>query len=146
MSMPSNQVLALTRDPIYMGITWAVVIMCVIASLLALAPIQPWSRRLPRWILLTPLWIACGLFLLRGIGTIVQTILLIGGGMPFDPLSSWPDPQAWARYMLIDAAIYSPWFTLGAIAFGATAWFARRQGADRGRRTTVSSVRADAMR
>ena len=134
MSMPSNQILALNRDPGYMGITWAVVVMCVIAATIALAPIQPWSRRLPRWILVTPLWIACGLFLLRGIGTLVQTMLVIGGGMPFDPLSSWPDPQAWARYMLIDAAIYSPWFTLGAIAFGAAAWHAGRQGEDRARR------------
>jgi hypothetical protein len=146
MSMPSNRVLALTRDPIYMGITWGVVIMCVIAALLALAPFEPWSRRLPRWILVTPLWIACGLFLLRGLGTLVHTVLVIGGGMPFDPLSSWPDPQAWARYMLIDAAIYSPWFTLGAIAFGATAWVAGRQGANRGRHTMASSIRADALR
>ena len=138
MSMPSNRILALTRDPIYMAITWGVVVICVIAALLALAPIQPWSRRLPRWILVTPLWIACGLFLLRGVGTLVQTVLVIGGGMPFDPLSSWPDPQAWARYMLIDAAIYSPWFTLGAFAFGATAWFAGRQRVDRGRRAIAT--------
>ena len=126
LSMPSNRILALTRDPLYMGITWSVVIACVFGAIVALAPIQPWSRRMPRWLLLSPLWIACGMFLLRGVGTLIQSALMIAGGMPFDPLSSWPDSQAWSQYLLIDAAFYSPWFILGGFAFGATAWSARR--------------------
>ena len=36
---------------------------------------------MPRRLLLTPLWIACGMFLVRGIGNLIQTALVIGGGM-----------------------------------------------------------------
>jgi hypothetical protein len=53
-SMPSNKTLALTRDPRYIGITWGVIIVCVFGAIVALAPFQTWSRRPPRWLLLTP--------------------------------------------------------------------------------------------
>ena len=111
-SMPSNRILAVTRDPLYMGITWGVVIMCLFAAIVALAPLHPWSRRIPRWLLLTPLWIACGLFLLRGFGNPIQTVLIIAGGMPFEPITG-PEAHAWYQWLLIDAVLYSPWFILG---------------------------------
>jgi len=138
-SMPSNRTLALTRDPLYMGITWGVVIACVVAVFVAFAPFQAWSRRLPLWLVLAPLWIGCGLFLVRGIGNPVQSALIIAGGMPFDALSG-PDAQAWYQWLLIDASLYSPWFILGALAFGATAWSARRHRDDMGGRARVSAA------
>ncbi len=124
-SMPSNRVAALTRDPVYMAITWGVVAACVVASIVALAPFQAWTRRIPRWIVITPLWIGCGLFLVRGIGNPVQSALIVAGGMPFDPLAA-SEMQAWYQWLLIDAVVYSPWFVLGGLAFGATARYARR--------------------
>jgi uncharacterized protein DUF3995 len=124
-STPPNKILALTRAPIYMGITWAVVIMCLVGAIVALAPFQTWSRRIPRWILLTPLWIACGLLLVRGFGNPIQSALIIAGGMPFEPLAG-PEAQAWNQWMLIDTILFSPWFILGGFAFGATARSARR--------------------
>lgn len=127
-SMPSNKILALTRDPLYIGITWGVVVACVCAAIAALAPFQAWSRRIPRWLLLSPLWIACGMFLLRGFGNPIQSALLIAGGMPFEPLAG-PDAQAWYHWLLIDAVFFSPWFILGGAAFGATAHSARRLSA-----------------
>lgn len=127
-SMPSNRVLALTRDPLYMGITWGVVVACAVAAIVALAPFQAWTRRIPRWMVLTPVWIACGLFLVRGIGNPVQSALIVAGGMPFETLTG-AEAQAWNQWLLLDAAIFSPWFILGGLAFGATAWFARRPGA-----------------
>jgi len=54
-SMPSNKPLALSRDPLYIGITWGVVIVCMFGAIVVLAPFQTWSRRIPRWLLLTPL-------------------------------------------------------------------------------------------
>jgi hypothetical protein len=126
-SMPPNKILALTRDPLYIGITWGVVIVCVFGAIVALAPFQAWSRGIPRWLLLTPLWIACGMLLVRGIGNPIQSALVIGGGMPFEPLGG-PDAQAWYQWLLIDAILYSPWFILGGFAFGATAQSARRPG------------------
>ena len=135
-SMPPNRILALTRDPLYIGITWGVVILCVFGAIVALAPFQTWSRRIPRWLLLTPLWIACGMLLVRGIGNPIQSAFVIGGGMPFEPLAG-PDAQAWYQWLLIDSIIYSPWFILGGFVFGATAWSARGHGDDIGGRDMV---------
>ena len=124
-SMPSNREFALTRAPVYMGITWGVVLGCLVGMIVALAPFQAWTRRIPRWMLLTPLWIACGLFLVRGFGNPIQSALVIAGGMPFEPLTG-PDSQAWYQWLLIDALFYAPYFILGGLAFGLTAWSAAR--------------------
>lgn len=124
-SMPSNRMVALTRHPLYIGITWGVVIACVVAAVVALAPFLKISRRIPGWLLITPLWIACGLFLVRGIGNLVQTALMMTDVVPFEPLTG-PEAEAWYRWLLIDASLFSPWFILGGLAFGATARAARR--------------------
>jgi hypothetical protein len=128
-SIPSNRLLVLTRAPVYVGLTWAVGILCVFAAIAALAPIQPWSRRIPRWLLLTPLWMGCGLLLVRGIGNPIQTALVASGVVTFAPLSG-PDAQAWYEWLRLDLLFFSPWFILGGLAFGATAWLARRHGDD----------------
>lgn len=128
MSMPSNKIFALTRDPLYIGMTWGVVFACAFGAFLALASTQPWGQRIPQWLLLTPLWIACGLCLVRGIGTLTQTALIIVGVFPFEPLLG-PDALAWYRYLLIDSIFYSPWFILGGLLFGATAWLVHQRGA-----------------
>jgi len=125
LSMPSNKILALTRDSLYIGMTWGVVIMCVFGAIVVLAPIQTWSRHLPRWLLIIPLWIACGVLLVRGIGNPIQSALIIGGVMPFEPLAGL-DAQAWYQWLLLDLVLFSPWFVLGGFFFGATAWSARR--------------------
>ena len=130
-SMPPNKMLALTRDPRYIRITWVVVIACVFGAIVALAPFQRWSRRIPRWLLLTPLWIACGLFLVRGIGNPIQSALITGGVVRFEPLAG-PDAQAWRQWLLMDAILFSPGFILGGFVFGATAWSARRHWPVRG--------------
>jgi Protein of unknown function (DUF3995) len=122
-SMPPNKMLAVTRDPLYIGITWFVVIACAVGVIVALAPFQKWSRRIPGWILLTPLWIGGAMLLVRGVGNPVQSALIIAGGMPFDPLAG-PDVQAWYDWLRLDAILFSPWFILGGLAFGATAWAA----------------------
>jgi len=126
-STPPNKVLALMRDPGYMVITWGVVFICVFGAIIALVPFQAWSRRIPRRILLTPLWIACGLSLVRGIGNPIQSALLIAGGLPFVHLAG-ADAQAWHQWGMLDAFFFSPWFVLGGLAFGATARYARREG------------------
>jgi hypothetical protein len=130
-SMPSNRMLAITRDPLYMGITWSVVIACAVGVAAALAPWQTWSRRIPAWIVLTPLWIACGMLLVRGIGNPVQTALIMQGMLSFDALRG-PDAHAWYDWLRLDLTIFSPWFILGGAAFGLTAWSARRMARTRG--------------
>ena len=127
-STPSNQTLAFTRDPIYIGLTWAVGLICAYGAIVSLGTTQTWGRHIPRWVLLTTLWIACGLSLLRGIGNPVQDLLVLAGIMPFEPFEG-PQAIAWYRWMLIDVIVWSPWFTLGGLAFGITAWSARRRAA-----------------
>lgn len=124
-STPTSKILALTRAPIYMAITWGVVLACVVGIIVALAPFQAWSRRFPRWMLLTPLWIAAALLTVRGLGNPIQSALIIGGGWAFQPLSA-AEAQAWYPWMWIDAILYSPYFIVGGLAFGATARSARR--------------------
>jgi hypothetical protein len=137
-STPPNKILALTRDPLYMAITWGVVVACAVGIAVALAPFQIWSHRVPRWLLLTPLWIASGLLLVRGFGNPIQSALIVGGVMSFDALAG-PEAQAWHQWMRIDAFLFSPWFVLGGLAFGGTALSARRHGGNSRRNGTVQS-------
>ncbi len=124
-STPSNQTAALMRDPIYIGMTWGVFVVCMYGAIIALASIQAWGRHIPRWIVLSTLWIACGLCLVRGFGNPIQTLLLIWGVIPAEALGG-PLTQAWYQWMLVDSILFSPWFTLGGVVFGVTAWSAGR--------------------
>jgi hypothetical protein len=124
-SMPSNRIYALTRDPLYIAITWGVVLLCMFAAIAALIPVQPWSRRMPKWLLLSPLWMASGLFLVRGIGNPIQTALIMGGVMHFEPLAG-PEAQAWYQWLHLDLMFFSPWFIMGGFIFGAMARSTRR--------------------
>lgn len=135
LSMPPNQTAALTRDPVYIGMAWAVAVMCAVGIAAALALIQPWGRRIPRWLPLTILWIACGMCLLRGIGNPVQTLLIISGVIPFAPLDG-PLAEAWYRWLLMDSTLFAPWFSLGGFVFGAAAWSGRRRADGTGGRDT----------
>jgi hypothetical protein len=117
---------ALTRDPRYVGMAWGVVIVCTFGAIVALAPIQAWGRRVPGWSVLTILWIACGISLLRGVGNLIQTALVVSGVIHFAPLTG-PDAQAWNQWLRIDSLLFSPWFILGGLAFGATARSLRRR-------------------
>jgi len=56
--------------------------------------------------------------------------------MPLEPLVG-PDAQAWYQWLLMDSLLYSPWFILGGVLFGATAWSARRHADDNGGRDMV---------
>lgn len=56
--------------------------MCVVGVCLALSFVQPWGRRLPRWLVGLGGWGAAGLLVLRGAGSIVQMayFVVIGKG------------------------------------------------------------------
>jgi hypothetical protein len=124
-SIPPNRTLALTRDPLYAAIHVGAVVMCPSAALIALAPLQPWSRRIAQRLLLTPLWIVCALFLVRGIGNPIQTALIRSGLVTFPSLNGSLE-QARSQWLLLDLVVFPPWFILGGLAFSAEAWFARR--------------------
>jgi hypothetical protein len=73
----------------------------------------------------------------RGIGNPVQTLLVLAGVVPFEPFDG-PLAIAWYRWLLLDALLFSPWFMLGGLAFGATAWPTRRPGSASAARRMVT--------
>jgi hypothetical protein len=135
-SIPSNQNLVATRAPGYIRMTAAVGIVCIYGAIITLATLQAWGRYIPRWIVLTTLWVACGLCIVRGLGNPIQDLAVLSGLLPFEALDG-PEAIAWYRWMLLDAVLFSPWFTLGGIAFGVTAWSARQHGKDLAGRKVV---------
>ena len=126
-STPSNQTAAFVRDSLYIGLTWAVALVCLYGAIVVLATRRAWGSRLPRWIVLTTLWVACGLCVVRGLGNPIQSLMLVSGIFRSEILDG-PLAIAWYRWMLLDATLFSPWFTLGGLAFGVTAWSARQHG------------------
>lgn len=77
----------------------AVILLSILAILVALAPIQTWSRNIPRWIVRTMAWIASGMLTLRGVA-----------GLIHDGSSD---------------LVWWPTFLVGGILFGSVAWLAR---------------------
>jgi hypothetical protein len=79
---------------------------CALAVPVALALVQPWGRRLPRWLVGLLAWAGTVLLVLRGGGTIVQTVYLVAVGS-FVP-----------EWMML----WELWFYLGAVLFGLSTW------------------------
>ncbi len=110
--------LALARDPGFVALLWGTVAVFLAEALLALALVRPWSRLIPRWLLLTGAWsagvvmAAYGALQLAVTGSV--TVLRVTG------LLSIPGPVDWTgiRWHL---ALWDPWWLLGGILFVAVA-------------------------
>jgi hypothetical protein len=74
---------------------------CTLGVVVALALVEPWGRRVPRWPLIALAWIGTGLLWLRGGGAVLQTAYLL------ITREYAPDPMH----------LYSLWFCLGAVLF-----------------------------
>ena len=87
---------------------WDVVVagMCVLAVPIALAPVQPWGRRLPLRLLRSGAWVGTVLLVLRAAASLVETAYLLSVG----------------RFTIEAMGIWEPWFFLGAILFGLSTW------------------------
>src|ERR1700743_1686026 len=48
--------LALAHDPLIIAALWATAIVKVISGIVVLALVQPWGRKVPRWLLLLLAW------------------------------------------------------------------------------------------
>ncbi|MBZ5574807.1 MAG: DUF3995 domain-containing protein [Acidobacteriia bacterium] len=86
--------------------------MCVLGLFLALAFIQPWGQRLPRWGINFVGWCATGLLLLRSGGSIVQMIYLAVIGK--------------LNNILHPMVLWELWFYLGTTLFCLSFWRFRR--------------------
>ncbi|MBA2444933.1 MAG: DUF3995 domain-containing protein [Nocardioidaceae bacterium] len=114
---------ALIRDPVFTATgLWGVGVLCLIAALAALASVRPWGRLIPRGVLLSAIWGACAVSVLRAFllpGFVRSTLYVTGAvALPEDM-----DP-AWPRW---DLMLFAPWFLIGGVLFGAAAWFYQRR-------------------
>jgi hypothetical protein len=90
--------------------------MAAVGTLVVLATVRPWGRRFPRWVVLTPLWIGCGLLVLRGVPGFVELVLQVTGvapaglmGLVDHDLRPATGPARWAEYAI------NLYFFLGAL-------------------------------
>lgn len=84
--------------------------MCVIAVPVALAPVMPWGRHLPRRMIYALAWIGSALLVLRSVASLVQTGYLAAVG----------------RFHFADMGVWEPWFYLGATLFTLATWRSAR--------------------
>jgi hypothetical protein len=85
-----------------------------LGGLVALALVQPWGRRLPRWFLCAAAW-GGGLALLYGAASLVQHALMLAGVIAVPAGLG----RTAARWHLL---LWDPWWILGGVLFVATAW------------------------
>jgi hypothetical protein len=83
-----------------------VVGMCLIAAAVALALVQPWGRRLPRWLVGILAWAGTSLLVLRAGGSAVQSVYLAATG----------------KFVPHPGFVWDIWFGLGALLFALTLW------------------------
>jgi Protein of unknown function (DUF3995) len=92
--------------PLFFAYDLVVAGICALAVLVALAPVQPWGRRLPPRLLRFCAWTGTVLLVLRAGGSLIQTAYLVTTG----------------RFAIDAMGIWEPWFYLGAILFSLSTW------------------------
>jgi hypothetical protein len=111
-------------------LTAVVVAAFVVGTVLPLAFVQRWGRRIPRWILITLAWVAAALLTVRAVTAFVDDAMRTVFGSPtgltgltYEQLVGTATPSA---YTLWSARAIDLYFLIGGILYGATARYARR--------------------
>ncbi|SCE91038.1 hypothetical protein GA0070214_103202 [Micromonospora chaiyaphumensis] len=55
------------------------ILMSAVGAAVVVATVRPWGRRVPRWVLLTPLWFGSTLLVVRGVPGMVENLLMATG-------------------------------------------------------------------
>lgn len=114
------------------GVFAAVVVaLFVVGTVLPLAFVQGWGRRVPRWILITTAWVAAGLLTVRAVAAFVDDAMRTVFGSPtgltgltYEQLLGTATPSA---YTVWSARAIDLYFLVGGVLYGTTAWYARRR-------------------
>jgi hypothetical protein len=118
--------LARKRDPMLIGVVWVIAVLKVIGATLGLALVQPWGRRLPRWMLLSASWSATAVMVLWGATQVITMLLLQLNVLPYTgPVDR--KPFYWHLFL------WDPWFIVWGLLLGAAAWAFVRPNSPRGR-------------
>lgn len=113
---------ALAGDPTILAVVWITGVLKVVAGVLALALVQPWGRRIPRWLLLLGGWGASVIFLVYGAANLVQGAFIVAGAIP-TPAGLGAVAARWHLFL------WDPWWLLGGVLFALATWgFSRRRG------------------
>jgi hypothetical protein len=105
--------------------------MWVIGCILPLALVQPWGRRIPRWMLLSAAWVATGVLAARGLAGILDDLLRAFGssrgltGLTAAQTAGTSHITFWVQFSGVATDVL---FAAGALAFGAAALAHRRLG------------------
>ncbi|WP_367127687.1 DUF3995 domain-containing protein [Saccharothrix sp. HUAS TT1] len=118
--------LARARDPRLIAVVWVTVVLKLVGALLGPALVEPWGRRVPRWMLLTASWTATVVLVLYGgVLTVAQALIALG----VLPRAGSYDALAFYWHLFV----WDPWFLLWGLLLGvATLRFTRRGAARRG--------------
>ena len=104
-------------------------LMWVIGCILPLALLQPWGRRIPRWMRLSAAWTAAGVLAARGLSGIIDDLLRVFGfsrgltGLTPAQTAGTTHITFWVQFSGVTTDVL---FAAGAVAFGAAALAHRR--------------------
>jgi hypothetical protein len=100
----------LAGDPTILAVVWITGALKVMAGVVALALVQPWGRRIPRWALLLAGWGASALFLVYGAANLIQDALVVAEAIP-TPAGLGAVAARWHLFL------WDPWWLLGGVLF-----------------------------
>jgi hypothetical protein len=109
-------------------------LMWVMGCMLPLALVQPWGRRIPRWMRLSAAWTATGVLAARGLSGILDDLLRAFGssrgltGLTAEQTAGTSHITFWVRFSGVTTDVL---FAAGALAFGAAAVAHRRRAPSR---------------
>jgi hypothetical protein len=113
-------------DPVIMRANWAAVVLKTLGGVLALALVQPWGRRLPRWMVLSAAWAGAAVLVLYGtLQTTAVALVALGVVEASDPIE--PEALRWRLFL------WEPWFLLWGLLLAAAAWHFTRATPSRSR-------------
>lgn len=108
---------------------WISVGLVVLGALAALATVQPWGHVLPRRLLTVPMWIISAFMVLRACGALgfgfVGDVMVLTGTVHVDP----SDTEIARQLSRMDLVLWSPYFLVWGLLWGATAWVTPRRSA-----------------
>jgi Protein of unknown function (DUF3995) len=105
------------RSGWFLALNWGIGIFCVTGGVVALATVRPWGRRVPARLLRGLTWLGFVLLAARALDIYVEFGLGLTGITPI-PADQRNEYLRLARWFLF---LWLPWFTLGAVAWGALA-------------------------
>ncbi|WP_157963670.1 DUF3995 domain-containing protein [Actinocorallia populi] len=102
----------------------ATVAVALVGSVVALGFVRPWGRRAPWWALSVPAWAASGVLLLYSVPKLVLNVLGSVGLLSATGGMSAQEVQRVSRWHLV---LWTPFFLVWGLLWGATAWFACKE-------------------